>query len=77
MCLFAISVFFSIIFVILFIKLILNSAYEIFEKLNKSIVYSNMKFYDDNPGGRIMNRLSNDVMSIDEDLPDILNETLT
>jgi hypothetical protein len=36
-----------------------------------------MKFYDDNPGGRIMNRLSNDVMSIDEDLPDILNETLT
>ena len=45
------------------------AAYLIFKKLNSSIMYSNMKFFDNNPSGRIINRLSSDVMVIDDSLP--------
>ena len=40
-----------------------------FHKLNKSVIYSNMKFFDENPSGRIINRVSNDVVVVDDELP--------
>lgn len=44
-------------------------AYKMFKQLNRCIIYSNMKFFDENPNGRIINRLSNDVQMIDMELP--------
>ena len=52
------------------------AAYSIFKKLNSSIMYSNMRFFDDNPSGRIINRLSSDVMVIDDTLPWFVHYTL-
>ena len=39
-------------------------------------MYSNMKFFDNNPSGRIINRLSSDVMVIDDSLPWFVHVTL-
>jgi hypothetical protein len=36
----------------------LGGSKNIFNKLNKSVIYSNMKFFDTNSIGRIINRLS-------------------
>ncbi|KAL4490444.1 hypothetical protein ABPG72_002654 [Tetrahymena utriculariae] len=47
----------------------LRSGKQIFQKLNKSIIFSKMSFFDKNPGGRIVNRLSDDILSIDDYLP--------
>ncbi len=40
-----------------------------FNRLNKSILYSKMKFFDTNSNGRIVNKLSSDVETIDMELP--------
>ena len=45
------------------------AAYSMFKKLNSSIMYSNIRFFDDNPSGRIINRLSSDVNVVDDTLP--------
>jgi ABC-type multidrug transport system fused ATPase/permease subunit len=45
------------------------AAKRVFERLNKAIMFSNMKFFDNNPKGRIVNRISNDTYMIDYDLP--------
>jgi ABC-type multidrug transport system fused ATPase/permease subunit len=37
-----------------------------FTKLNKQIIFSYMKFYDQNPPGRIITRISKDVETIDD-----------
>lgn len=42
------------------------AAYSIFKKLNESIIYSNIKFFDENPSGKIINRLSNDILVTDD-----------
>ncbi|EAS02570.2 ABC transporter C family protein (macronuclear) [Tetrahymena thermophila SB210] len=47
----------------------LRSGKQIFQKLNKSIIFSKMSFFDKNPAGRIVNRLSDDILSIDDYLP--------
>jgi len=39
-------------------------------------MYSNMKFFDSNPSGRIINRLSNDVSVTDDQLPRFMHMTL-
>ena len=44
-----------------------------FKKLNKSILYSNMNFFDENPNGRIINRLSSDINTLDDYLPWLLH----
>ena len=41
----------------------------LFDRLNNSLIFSKMKFYDENPVGRIINRLSDDVVTIDDFLP--------
>jgi ABC-type multidrug transport system fused ATPase/permease subunit len=47
----------------------LVSARKIFDKLNFTIMFSVMKFFDNNNPGRIVNRLTNDVFVIDDRLP--------
>lgn len=42
------------------------AAFILFKKLNETIMYSNIKFFDQNPSGGIINRLSNDVLVIDD-----------
>ena len=39
-------------------------------------MYSNMRFFDDNPSGRIINRLSSDVNVVDDTLPWFVHFTL-
>ena len=53
-----------------------SSAKLLFIKLNSSIIYSNMKFFDNNPSGRIINRLSNDVLITDYELHVFVSKTL-
>ena len=48
----------------------------LFKKLNSCIMYSNLKFFDNNPSGRIINRLSSDVLAIDDTLPWFVHTTL-
>ncbi|KAL4483225.1 hypothetical protein ABPG74_019251 [Tetrahymena malaccensis] len=47
----------------------LHSAKSMFSKLNRSIIYSKMLFFDKNPPGRIVNRLSEDILKIEDSLP--------
>ncbi|KAL4483214.1 hypothetical protein ABPG74_019240 [Tetrahymena malaccensis] len=47
----------------------LLSSRRMFLKLNKSILFSKMKFFDANPVGRIISRLADDVDSVDYYLP--------
>ncbi|EAS02577.3 ABC transporter C family protein (macronuclear) [Tetrahymena thermophila SB210] len=47
----------------------LLSSRRMFLKLNKSILFSKMKFFDTNPVGRIISRLADDVDSVDYYLP--------
>ena len=53
----------------LYVLSALFAARYLFKKLNINLIYSNMKFFDKNPIGRIMNRISNDVIVIDDELP--------
>jgi ABC-type multidrug transport system fused ATPase/permease subunit len=43
----------------------LLAASKMFKNLNKAIFFSKMKFFDTNPNGRIVNRISNDTFIID------------
>ncbi|KAL4497792.1 hypothetical protein ABPG72_000547 [Tetrahymena utriculariae] len=52
-----------------YVLISLLSCYRLYNKLNNSIMSSKMVFFDKNPVGRIMNRLSDDTNSIDDDLP--------
>ncbi|KAL4480900.1 hypothetical protein ABPG73_020921 [Tetrahymena malaccensis] len=54
----------------------LLSGKRLFNKLNESIMYSKMVFFDKNPVGRIVNRLSNDMNCIDDYLPWIIQQFL-
>ncbi len=51
----------------------LLGAKNMFDRLNKIIIYSNMNFFDSNPTGRIINRLSSDVSNVDGSIPAYLN----
>ncbi|EAR98242.2 ABC transporter C family protein (macronuclear) [Tetrahymena thermophila SB210] len=63
------SICFATIGGILYITVSLLSSLRIFRKLNNSIMFSQMKFFDCNPIGRIMKRLSDDINIIDSELP--------
>lgn len=47
----------------------LLSGWRIFKRLNSSVMNSKMEFFDKNAQGRIINRLSNDTLCIDDELP--------
>lgn len=51
----------------------LLGSYRMFNKLNHSIIYSKMKFFDNNAKGRIIARLSKDILMVDNELPDKLD----
>lgn len=51
----------------------LLSSYRLFNKLNTSIMYSTMYFFDTNPVGRIINRISDDIVNVDDLLPTSVN----
>ncbi|KAL4482051.1 hypothetical protein ABPG73_000575 [Tetrahymena malaccensis] len=54
-----------------------KSSCELFENLNQSIMRSKMKFFDENPSGRIINRVSDDLIEVDQVLPFILSIIIT
>ncbi|EAS02568.3 ABC transporter C family protein (macronuclear) [Tetrahymena thermophila SB210] len=59
----------SIVRGILIYKTYLISSTTIFKQLNQSIIFSRMSFFDKNPIGGIVNRLSDDVQTVDNYLP--------
>ncbi|CAD8046142.1 unnamed protein product [Paramecium primaurelia] len=48
---------------------ILLSGWRTFKRLNQSIMNSKMIFFDNNAQGRIINRISNDTLVVDDELP--------
>lgn len=53
----------------LFYKLAMLSSQKLHDNMFKSVIYTTMRFFDTNPSGRILNRFSKDIGSIDELLP--------
>lgn len=52
-----------------FYKLCMTSSQTIHDKMFHSVVYARMRFFNTNPSGRILNRFSKDIGSMDELLP--------
>lgn len=52
-----------------FYKLAMLSSQNLHDSMFSSVVNTNMRFFDTNPSGRILNRFSKDIGSIDELLP--------
>lgn len=46
------------------------------ERMFKSILYAPMRFFETNQSGRILNRFSKDIGSIDETLPNCISEAV-
>ncbi|KAL4497202.1 hypothetical protein ABPG72_019522 [Tetrahymena utriculariae] len=59
---------------ILFVVCSLNSCQATFTRLNNCLMYSHMKFFDKNPVGRIISRISKDINLIDDYLTWSVNE---
>ncbi|KAF7275844.1 hypothetical protein GWI33_011215 [Rhynchophorus ferrugineus] len=53
----------------LFYKLAMRSSQKLHDTIFASVVRARMRFFDTNPGGRILNRFSKDIGSVDELLP--------
>lgn len=54
----------------------LRASREAFEKLLDSVLHAKVRFFDSTPIGRIMNRFSKDMESIDQDLSPVLTGTV-
>lgn len=52
-----------------FYKLAMVSSQNLHDSMFTSVINTNMRFFDTNPGGRILNRFSKDIGCIDELLP--------
>lgn len=53
----------------LFYKLAMISSQKLHDSIFFSVINASMRFFDTNPGGRILNRFSKDIGSVDEMLP--------
>lgn len=60
----------------LFMKACMNASKNLHNKMFNNIVYTSMSFFNLNPSGRILNRFSKDMGSIDENLPEIMLDTM-
>ncbi|EGR29164.1 hypothetical protein IMG5_161730 [Ichthyophthirius multifiliis] len=63
------NLFLTILRAFFYIICALLSCQRISKRLNKFIIFSKMTFFDKNPYGRIINRLSDDVTTVDDPLP--------
>ena len=54
---------------ILFFKSCIDSSYNLFNRMLRSVLYSPIGFFDSNPSGRILNRFSSDTGQVDDLLP--------
>ena len=50
---------------LVFLKMIVLCSFNIHENMLKSVLHSKIKFFESTPIGRILNRFSNDIMTID------------
>ncbi|OQR95746.1 ABC transporter-MRP, partial [Thraustotheca clavata] len=55
----------------------LNASRILFNDMTKALLRAPMNFFDTNPLGRILNRYSSDMTTVDTQIPDILNSMLT
>ncbi|XP_060517596.1 ATP-binding cassette sub-family C member 4-like [Cylas formicarius] len=61
---------------ILFMKICMNASKGLHNKMFSCVLKAPMHFFDTNPSGRILNRFSKDMGTVDEMLPKCLLETL-
>ncbi|XP_074035480.1 probable multidrug resistance-associated protein lethal(2)03659 isoform X2 [Leptinotarsa decemlineata] len=61
---------------ILFYKFLMKCSVRLHAMLFKGIIHAPMRFFDTNPSGRVLNRFSKDIGSIDEPLPRVLFENM-
>lgn len=59
-----------------FYRFTIKASLRLHNNMFKKIVYATMHFFNSNPSGRILNRFSSDMGSIDEQLPLIFLETV-
>lgn len=60
----------------LFFKICMRSSKILHDKMFASILHAPMRFFDTNPSGRILNRFSKDMGTIDEVLPRIIMDAI-
>ncbi|XP_022904684.2 ATP-binding cassette sub-family C member 4-like isoform X1 [Onthophagus taurus] len=56
----------------LFYKLAMLASQKLHDNMFMSVIYTSMRFFDLNPSGRILNRFSKDIGSVDELLPKVI-----
>ncbi|CAG9768550.1 unnamed protein product [Ceutorhynchus assimilis] len=59
-----------------FYRFCIKASLRLHNNMFNKIVYATMRFFNTNPSGRILNRFSNDMGAIDEQLPLIFMETI-
>ncbi|KAJ3634109.1 hypothetical protein MTP99_011017 [Tenebrio molitor] len=59
-----------------FFKVCMTASKNLHNNMFSNIVYTSMRFFNTNPSGRILNRFSKDMGSIDETLPQSITDTL-
>ncbi|XP_044730120.1 ATP-binding cassette sub-family C member 4-like isoform X2 [Chrysoperla carnea] len=72
----ALSVFFLTYSRLAFFKLCMNNSIGLHDTMFNNILQSTMRFFDTNPTGRILNRFSKDMGSVDELLPRVLLDAI-
>ncbi|CAF1069389.1 unnamed protein product [Adineta steineri] len=60
-----------------YFRTILNGSNKLHNNMLKGLLYTSVQFFESNPSGRILNRISKDQHIIDELLPPILLEAIT
>lgn len=60
----------------IFSKFCVTASQNLHDNMFGALVSTKMKFFDDNPVGRIMNRFTKDLGSVDEALPKVILDSL-
>lgn len=61
---------------LLYFKVAMNSSKNLHKKIFHALLDAPMRFFDTNPSGRVLNRFSKDIGSVDEILPRVLIEAI-